>query len=112
MAKRKPTRRILTDAEEATIRRELARGATDAEAGQAAGVSDRKLYRARLFELADLPRNKRGPRPGRVYPPPPEFVDLTVEEIYRRAAELRASRWTEDERQARWNPGFSGRADS
>ncbi len=112
MAKGKPPRRILTPAEEATIRRELARGATDAEAGKAAGVSDRKLYRARLFELSDLPRNKRGPRPGRVYPPPPEFVDLTVEEIYRRAAELRAERWTEEERQARWNPGFSGRTDS
>lgn len=110
MAKRK--RRVLTDEEELIIRRELAGGATDAEAGKAAGVSDRKLYRARLFELADLPRNKRGPRPGRVYPPQPEFVDIPIEEIYRRAAELRAERWTEEEQAARWNPGFSGDARS
>jgi hypothetical protein len=108
MAKGK--RRVLTAAEEATIRRELARGATDAEAGRAAGVSDRKLYRARECELADLPRNKRGPRPGRVYPPPPEFVDISVEEIYRRAAELRAERWTAEEESERWNAGFSGQA--
>lgn len=108
----KGRRRVLTDEEELIIRRELAGGATDAEAGKAAGVSDRKLYRARLFELSDLPRNKRGPRPGRVYPPQPEFVDITIEEIYRRAAELRAERWTEEERQSRWNPGFSGDAHS
>jgi hypothetical protein len=105
MAKR---RRVLTAAEERIVRRELARGATDYEAGEAAGVSDRKLYEARLYELADLPRNKRGPRPGRVYAPPPELEEIPVEEIYRRAAALRAERWTEEERQARWNAGFSG----
>lgn len=105
---RRERRRVLTRAEEATIRRELARGATDGEAGAAAGVSDRKLYKAREHELADLPRNKRGPRPGRVYPPQPEFVDIPVEEIYRRAAELRAQRWTPDEESQRWNAGFSG----
>lgn len=107
MAKRS---RVLTPEQERIIRRELLRGATDGEAGKAAGVSDRKLYTARLHELADLPRNKRGPRAGRTYPPPPDLEELSVEEIYRRAAELRASRWTEEERQQRWNPGFSGEA--
>jgi hypothetical protein len=109
MARRK---RVLTVDEEAVIRERLAAGATDYEAGAAAGVSDRRLYEARRYELRDVPRNKRGPRPGRVYAPAPDFVDLPVEEIYRRAAELRAERWTEEERQARWNPGFSGQAPS
>lgn len=99
-------RRVLTPDEEATIRRELARGATDAQAGQAAGVSARKFYDARRGELRDLPRHKRGPRPGRKYPKPPDLEELPVEEIYRRAAALR-EQWTEEERQARWSPRFS-----
>lgn len=93
------------------IRREIAAGATDRDAATTAGVSARRLYAARLHELRDLPRQKRGPRPGRVYPPVPDFVDLPVDEIYRRAAELRTG-WTEEERQARWNAGFSGEAPS
>lgn len=101
--------RVLTRAEERIIRRALRNGATDREAGRAAGVSDRRLYEARLNELSDIPRNRRGPRQDRVYRPPPEFVDISVDEIYRRAAELRAA-WSEDERQARWNAGFSGEA--
>ena len=101
-------RRVLTPDQERAIRSALARGMTDREAAALAGVSSRRLYDARLLELRDVPRNKRGPRPGRVYSPLPDFVDIPVEEIYRRAAELRAERWTEEERQARWNPGFSG----
>jgi hypothetical protein len=107
MAKRKP-RRVLTRKEELVIRREVARGATDREAGATAGVSARRFYEARLLELRDIPRNRRGPRPDRVYGPAPEFIDIPVEEIYRRAAALRAERWTEEERQLRWNAGFSG----
>ena len=103
--------RTLTADEERVIRREIAAGATDRDAAAVAGVSARRLYEARLHELRDLPRQKRGPRPGREYPPQPDFVDLPVEEIYRRAAELRAG-WTEEERQARWNAGFSGEAHS
>lgn len=99
--------RVLTAREEQVIRRELAAGATDREAGRAAGVSDRRLYEARKHELADIPRNKRGPRQDRVYGPAPEFVDIPVEEIYRRAAELRATRWTDEDHALRWNPGFS-----
>jgi hypothetical protein len=101
-------RRILTVREERIVRRELARGATDGEAGRAAGVSDRRLYEARKYELADIPRNRRGPRQDRVYQPAPEFVDIPVDEIYRRAAELRAQRWTDEDHVQRWNPGFSG----
>jgi hypothetical protein len=100
-------RRILTRRQEQIIRKALRSGATDGEAGKAAGVSDRKLYEARLYELRDVPRNRRGPRQDRVYEPAPDFEDLPVEEIYRRAAELRATRWTEEERQARWNVHFS-----
>lgn len=101
-------KRVLTTREERIVRRELARGATDGEAGRAAGVSDRRLYEARKHELADIPRNKRGPRQDRVYEPAPDFVDIPVEEIYRRAAELRAERWTDEDHAQRWNPGFSG----
>lgn len=104
--------RVLTRDEEATIRRALAAGSSDGEAGRAAGVSPRRLYAARLGELSDLPRNKRGPRPGRVYAPHPDLVEIPVEEIYRRAAELRAERWTEEEAAQRWNPGFSGPPDA
>jgi hypothetical protein len=100
-------RRVLTRREEQIIRRELRNGSTDAEAGKAAGVSARKFYEARLHELLDVPRNSRGPRQDRVYEPAPEFEDIPIEEIYRRAAELRAERWTEEERQLRWNPQFS-----
>lgn len=104
-------KRVLTTREERIIRRALRDGSTDREAGRAAGVSDRRLYEARNHELADIPRNKRGPRQDRVYEPAPEFVDIPVEEIYRRAAEVRAA-WSEEERQARWCPGFSGDAPS
>lgn len=103
-------KRVLTAREERIVRRALRDGATDREAGRAAGVSDRRLYEARKYELADIPRNKRGPRQDRVYEPAPEFVDIPVEEIYRRAAELRAERWTEEDHALRWNPGFSGPA--
>jgi hypothetical protein len=101
-------RRVLTETEERIVRRELDRGATDAEAQAAAGISARKLYDARRNELRDVPRQRRGPRPGREYPPQPEFVDLPIDEIYRRAAELRAERWSEEEHRERYNPGFSG----
>lgn len=106
MASRK---RVLTTREERIIRRAIARGATDYEASIEAGVSARRLYDARLCELADLPRQKRGPRPDRVYSPAPELEEIPVEEIYRRAAEVRAA-WSDEERQARWCPGFSGDA--
>lgn len=107
MARRRERRRVLTREEERIVRYHLARGATDREAHAAAGLSARRFYEARLHELGDVPRNKRGPRQDREYEPLPEFEDIPVEEIYRRAAELRAERWTEEERQARWNPGFS-----
>lgn len=100
-------RRVLTRRQEQIVRRALAAGATDGEAGEAAGISDRRLYEARLHELADLPRNKRGPRQDRTYAPAPELDDISVEEIYRRAAKIREG-WTDEEAAARWCPGFSG----
>lgn len=102
-------RRVLTRDEERIIRRAIASGATDYEASLEANVSARRLYSARQAELSDLPRQKRGPRSDRVYGPAPELEDISVEEIYRRAAELRAN-WTEEERRLRWSPGFSGDA--
>ena len=86
--------RVLTPDQERTIREAIARGASDAEAGRAAGVSARKFYAAREAELSDLPRHKRGPRPGVIYE---EFQDLPLDEIYRRAAEVRAMRGSDPE---------------
>lgn len=89
--------RVLTPEQERTIRDAIARGASDAEAGRAAGVSARKFYAAREAELSDLPRHKRGPRPGKVYA---EFLDLPIDEIYRRAFEIRSQRppgWVADD---------------
>ena len=104
-------KRVLTLDQERTVRLALASGATDGEAGAAAGISDRRLYEARLHELADVPRNKRGPRQDRTYAPAEDLEDISVEEIYRRAAEIRAG-WTEEEASARWCPGFSGSSPS
>lgn len=84
--------RVLTPDEEASIRLAISRGATDAEAGRAAGVSAHRFYAARKAELADIPRHKRGPRPGRPYKRREEFLDLPIDEIYRRAFEIRAAR--------------------
>ncbi len=98
--------RILTAAQERVVRRAIAGGATRAEAAAAAGVPVKRVYRALHGQLSDLPPGKHGPRPGVEYPPQPEFVDIPVDEIYRRAAELRAERWSEDEAAGRWNPRF------
>lgn len=102
-------KRVLTHEEERIVRQAIAGGATDYEASQAAKISARRLYSARRAELRDVPRQKRGPRPDRVYGPLPDLEEITIDEIYRRAAELRAG-WTDEERAARWNPGFSGPA--
>ena len=109
--KRASVERVLTPAQERIVRREIAAGATRAEAAAAAGVAQKRVYRALHAELADLPAGRHGPRPGVEYPPQPEFVDIPVEEIYRRAAELRAERWGEDEAATRWNPRFCGPID-
>jgi hypothetical protein len=89
--------RVLTLDQERTIRDAIGRGATDAEAGRAAGVSARRFYAARLAELADIPRHKRGPRVGHHYEPAAEILDLPLDEIYRRAYEIRLARPKEPE---------------
>jgi hypothetical protein len=108
VTRRRPANRerILTVAQERVVRKAIANGATRAEAAKAAGVPEKRVYRALHLELADLPPGQKGPRPGREYPPQPEFVDIPVDEIYRRAAELRRERWSEDEAAGRWNPRF------
>lgn len=107
MTRRRPKQaRVLTIAQERIVRRAIARGATRAEAAKEAGVPEKRVYRALHSELSDLPPGKHGPRPGVEYPPQPEFVDIPVDEIYRRAAELRRERWSADEAASRWNPRF------
>lgn len=108
MARRSRRERVLTADQERIAREAIANGATRHEAAAAAGVPVRRLYRALHGELADLPPGRHGPRPGVEYPPQPEFIDIPVEEIYRRAAELRAERWSEEEQAGRWNPRFCG----
>lgn len=87
------------------MRRIIKAGGTDFMACRAAGISARKLYAARMQELADLPRHKRGPKVGssRSYL---EWEDLPQEEIYKRAALLREG-WSEEEKMRRYNPRFS-----
>lgn len=89
--------RVLTPDQERTVRLAISRGATDAQAGRAAGVSVRRFYAARQAELSDLPRHKRGPRVGHQYAPREEFLDLPLDEIYRRAFEIRMARPPEPE---------------
>ena len=109
MRKRRPRgrARVLSKAEERLVRRAIAGGATRQQAAHAAGVSVKRVYRALHAELSDLPPGRHGPRPGVEYPPQPEFVDIPVDEIYRRAAELRDERWSDDEQAGRWNPRFT-----
>lgn len=111
MNRRRPPVRILSPFEERVVRRAIRRGATRAEAAAEAGIGVRRVYRALHHELSDLPPGRRGPRPGVIYPPQPEFIDIPVEEIYRRAAELRAEFWSEEETASRWNPRFCGPID-
>lgn len=108
--RRDARRRVLTKTEERLIRWHLARGATDREAQVAAGISARRFYLARLHDLADIPRQSRGPRPDRDYEPPPDLEEISVEEIYRRAAAIRQT-WDEETLRERWNPRFSPQAD-
>lgn len=88
------------------MRAVIAAGGTDLAACRAAKVSARRLYAAREAELADLPRNRRGPPVG-VRRRLSEWLDIPQEEIYRRARELRETWWTEEERARRFNPRFS-----
>ncbi len=89
--------RVLTPEQEKAVRLAISRGATDAEAGRVAGISARKFYAARLAELSDIPRHKRGPRQDRTYEEPKEILDMPIDEIYRRAAMIRAARTSDRE---------------
>lgn len=103
--------RPLTKREVRTIRAALRRGATRQEAACAAGVSVWRLYKARSQQLPDVPKGKPGPRPDREYPEPPEFIDISPEEIAIRAAEVRAT-WSEDEKASRWNAKYCPQDDA
>lgn len=96
----------LPPAQERAIRRALRGGATRDEAAAAAGIT-RSLLDTRLRDqLADV-RVGRGRGGGRPTEDDGGDWDISVEEIYRRAAALRAE-WTPEEEAARYNSNFSG----
>lgn len=99
-------RRLLTREQERAVRRAVRRGATRREAAAEAGISEWRLYRALREQLADLPPKRRGPSVGTKYRPRQEFIDIPQDEIYARARALRDERWTQDDREARWQKGF------
>lgn len=101
-------RRILTRAQERAVRRAVRLGATRREAAAEAGISEWRLYCAIREQLVDLPPKRRGPRVGTKYRSRTEFVDIPQDEIYRRAAALRAERWTDADYQAKTQKGFVG----
>ena len=103
--------RITTRAQERIIRRMIKGGATRAEAAAAAGIPERRLYKALHAELSDLPPGRHGPRPGHEYPPPADFVDIDQDEIAKRASEVRAT-WTEERERQAWCPRFCGWRDA
>ena len=82
-------RRLLSPAQEQTIRRMLACGACHAEAAAAAGISYRRLKTRLDDQLRDL-RVGQGKGGG-----PKRWRDPTPEEIAVAAAEIRR-RWTPD----------------
>jgi len=91
-------RRLLTGAQEATIRKAWAGGETMQRCAYLAGVS-LAVIRPRLEDqLADLPR--RGQGAGRKKRP--EAVDPTPEEIWGKLTLEIQSGWTDEEREARW----------
>lgn len=106
------TRRVITREQERAVRRAVRQGATRREAAAAAGISEWRLYKALREQLVDLPPKRRGPAVGTKYRPRTEFVDLPQDEIYRRAAELRRERWTDEDTTAKsvksFIPGFYG----
>lgn len=100
-------RSILTKAQQRAVRRAVRLGATRREAAAEAGISEWRLYCAIREQLVDLPPKRRGPRVGTRYRERTEFVDIPQDEIYRRAAALRAERWTEGDHEVKWNKGFT-----
>lgn len=95
MATRRPL--LLSRSQEMAVRRLLANGATQGEAAAAVGITRRRLCERLRDQLADVRVGRgRGGGGGR-------FQDLTVEEIYARAAALRET-WTPERRLEAWNP--------
>lgn len=99
------TRRVITVAQQHAIERATRSGATRAQAARAAGVPEWRLYQA-IRDGLIAPAVRLGPKPGTKYRPRQEFVEIPEDEIYRRAAELRRERWSDDEQSARFCKGF------
>jgi hypothetical protein len=93
---------LLTREQERAVRRAWRAGKTQAEIAADLGVGQ-DLLRARLRDqLADLPRPGRGRRGGR------RASDPTEEEIYGRLTLLEQARWTDEERDAKWQGPVQG----
>ena len=98
-------KQLLEPATADRLRRLLIAGATRDEAAALVGITRRRLDTRLADQLADV-RVGQG-RQGRSRARAGEDNDPDPEEIRRRAAIVRAG-WTEEEREAKWCPGFSG----
>lgn len=93
---------MLSRSQEQAARRAWRAGRTQAEIAAELGVGQ-DLLRARLRDqLADLPRPGRGSRGGR------RAVDPTVEEIYGRLTLIEQAKWTDEERESKWQGPVQG----
>lgn len=83
-------RRLLSPEQEQTVRREIAAGATWAEAALAAGVAYRRIQERKRDQLRDLRtgQGKRGGRGRAVRDPTPEEIAIATAALRRR--------WTPD----------------
>lgn len=98
-------RRVITVAQQLAIERATKGGATRREAADAAAVPEWRLYQA-IRDGLIKPSTRLGPRPGTKYRARQTFEEIPEEEIYRRAAELRRERWTDEEQSERFCKGF------
>lgn len=93
---------LLTREQERAVRAAWKAGRTQAEIAADLGVGQ-DLLRARLRDqLADLPRPGRGRRGGR------RASDPTEEEIYGRLTLIEQAKWTDEERDAKWQGPVHG----
>lgn len=91
-------RRLLTPEQVATVRKSWALGDTMERCAWLVGVSVAVLRHRLEDQLADLPRRGRGAGRKRR----PESRDPTPAEIWGRLTLEIQSRWTDEEREARW----------
>lgn len=101
------TRRRLSRDEVRFVRRSIRDGVLRYEVAELLGVGVRTLYDLIRDQVPELGRGRTGPRPGHAQRQRDEFPELPVEEIYRRAAEIRKA-WTPEREREAWSPSFGG----